>query len=107
MKLLTTLLLPLLYVATAAITAQADPFAGGNAQAGKKLFDEYTCNRCHKAIMGGDGSKIFTRINHKVTNPQQLVAQLHICGGNVGLDVTPQQEQDLGAYLNQNYYHFK
>ncbi|MBI1173828.1 MAG: cytochrome c [Sideroxydans sp.] len=94
----------LLLTATA---AHADPFAQGNAQAGKNLFDQYHCNRCHMAIEGGDGSRIFTRINHKVTNPRQLVAQLHICGGNVGLDVTPQQEQDLGAYLNQNYYHFK
>lgn len=102
MKLLTSLLL-----LCAATVAQAEPFASGNAQAGQKLFNQYNCNRCHMAMVGGDGSRIFTRIDRKVTNPQQLVAQLHVCGSNVGLDVTPQQEQDLGAYLNKNYYHFK
>ena len=57
MKLLTSLLL-----LCAATAAQADPFAGGNAQAGQKLFNEYNCNRCHMAMVGGDGSRIFTRI---------------------------------------------
>ncbi len=103
MKLLTATLL--LLCATAA--AQADPFPDGNAAAGKKLFDQYNCNRCHNAKMGGDGNRIFTRINRIVNNPQQLVARLHVCGGAAKLDMTHKHEQDLGAYLNQNFYHFK
>ena len=99
--------LPALLLLCAATAAQAAPFAQGNATAGKRLFEQSHCNRCHMAMEGGDGSAIFTRPDHKVRNPQQLVAQLHICGANVGLDVTPQQEQDLGAYLNQTYYHFR
>ena len=99
--------LPALLLLCAATAAQAAPFAQGNATAGKRLFEQSHCNRCHMAMEGGDGRAIFTRPDHKVRNPQQLVAQLHICGANVGLDVTPQQEQDLGAYLNQTYYHFR
>ena len=96
-----------LFMICAAGAASAAPFAKGNPEAGKKLFEQNNCNRCHDAKMGGDGNRIFTRINRIVHNPQQLVARLHVCGGATGLDVTPQQEQDLGAYLNKNFYHFK
>lgn len=88
-------------------TAQAEPFAGGNAGNGKKLFDQHNCNRCHKSIMGGDGSAIFTRINRKVRSPKELVTQLYICSGNAGISLSKQDEQDLGAYLSKTYYHFK
>ena len=51
----------------AASTAQADPFANGNAENGKKLFAKYDCNSCHKGKVGGDGSAIFTRPDRIVT----------------------------------------
>lgn len=91
----------------ATVCAQAVPFPKGDEQAGKKLFDQNKCNRCHIQLMGGDGSAIFTRPNHKVTNPQQLVAQMHVCSGNVGITLSEQDEQNLGAYLNNNFYKFK
>lgn len=90
-----------------AATAHAEPFANGDAEAGHKFFTQNNCNRCHDGIMGGNGNAIFTRINHKVKNPQQLVDQMHVCTGNIGVTLTPQDEQNLGAYLNQHYYHFK
>jgi mono/diheme cytochrome c family protein len=101
MKLLPVLLL------LCATTAQATPFAQGNAQAGKKLFDTNRCNQCHMSMQGGDGSSIFTRPDRKVTNPKQLVDQMYVCSGNVGITLSKQDEQDLGAYLNGTYYHFK
>ena len=103
MKLMTAILL----ILCTAPPALAVPFADGNPAAGKKLFDQYTCNRCHDAKMGGDGYKIFTRFNRIVHNPQQLVARLHVCGGAAGIDMTHQRAQDIGAYLNKNFYHFK
>ena len=85
----------------------AQPFPNGNAEAGKKLFVENKCNSCHIGKVGGDGSAIFTRPNRIVNNPEQMVARMHVCSGAVGMDLTPQKEQDLGAYLNQTYYKFK
>jgi cytochrome c peroxidase len=96
-----------LVIFLSAFAAQAEPFAAGNAGNGKKLFDQNNCNRCHKSIMGGDGSAIFTRVDHKVRSPKQLVTQLYICSGNAGISLSKQDEQDLGAYLNKTYYHFK
>jgi cytochrome c2 len=88
-------------------TAQAIPFADGNAQAGKKLFDDYKCNSCHIGKMGGDGSAIFTRPNRIVNNPSELIDRMHACSGAVGKTLSKQDDQNLGAYLNQTYYKFK
>ena len=102
MKQITALILFL-----AAGSALSAPFPNGDAQAGKKLFEQNKCNRCHVDMMGGDGSAIFTRPNHKVTNPQQMVQRMHTCTGGAGITLSAQDEQDLGAYLNQLYYKFK
>lgn len=88
-------------------TAQAVPFADGQPEAGKKLFDKYKCNSCHNGKMGGDGNAIFTRPNRKVTDPQQLAAQINVCAGNVGANFSTQEKQDLAAYLNKHFYKFK
>ena len=94
-----------LFLATG--SALATPFPDGNAQAGKKLFGQYKCNSCHKDKMGGDGSAIFTRPDHKVTSPQGIIERMTMCSGSLGKTLTPQEQQNLGAYLNQRYYKFK
>lgn len=86
-----------------ASAAQANPFPNGNAQAGHALFDRYKCNSCHSAMLGGDGSTMFTRADRKVHNADELIAQIRMCGGNVGAQLSAQDEQHLGAYLNQYY----
>ncbi len=91
----------------AAGSVLAAPFPAGDAQAGKKLFEQNKCNRCHVDMMGGDGSAIFTRPNHKVTSPEKMVQQMHTCSGGAGISLSAQDEQNLGAYLNQRYYKFK
>ncbi|HEX7454754.1 MAG TPA: cytochrome c [Gallionella sp.] len=101
MKLIVTLIL-----LGAASTALANPFPGGNAQTGKAIFDKYKCNSCHSAMLGGDGSAIFTRANRKVHDAGGLIEQIKICSGNVGASLSAQDEQHLGAYLNR-YYNLK
>jgi cytochrome c2 len=88
-------------------SAQAAPFAKGDEQAGQKFFEQNRCNRCHIGKVGGDGSAIFTRPNRIVNNPQELIARMLYCSGNLGIKLTEQDEQNLGAYLNQRYYKFK
>ncbi|KAF0204888.1 MAG: hypothetical protein FD173_1470 [Gallionellaceae bacterium] len=84
--------------------AQAAPFAAGNADTGKKLFEQNQCNSCHIKMVGGDGSEVFTRPDHKVRNAAQLIKQINFCAGNAGIHLSAQDEQNLGAYLNQRYY---
>lgn len=88
-------------------TAHAEPFAKGNTEAGKKFFTQNQCNACHDQIMNGDGNAIFTRFNRKVQSPQQLLAQLGRCTAGGHITMTDKDEQDLAAYLNRTYYHFK
>lgn len=90
-----------------AATAQAAPFANGDAASGKKLFDKFNCNSCHIDMVGGDGNAIFTRPNRKVIQPAQLSAQMKRCSSVVGANLSAQEEENLSAYLNQTYYKFK
>lgn len=101
MKLTTSLLI--LCLATA---AAANPFPGGNAEKGQKLFEQHNCNSCHNSMMGGDGNKIFTRFNRIVSTTEGLLGQIDICSGNVNAQLSAQDKQDLGAYLNR-YYNLK
>ena len=96
-----------LILSIAAGAALAAPFSGGDAQAGKKLFDDNECNSCHIDKVGGDGSAIFTRPNRIVNNPQQLTKRLRVCTDATGITLSPQDEQNLAAYLNLQYYKFK
>jgi len=93
----------LLSVAT---VVSANPFPEGNAQAGQKLFEKYDCNSCHNSMMGGDGNKIFTRVDRRRNSPEGLIEQISMCSGNVNAHFTPQETQDLAAYLNI-FYKFK
>jgi cytochrome c2 len=88
-------------------TATAAPFANGDSATGKRLFEEHKCSTCHTKMLGGDGSKIFTRAEHKVKTAQSLATQITTCSVNLGLTIFPEDEEHLGAYLNNNYYHFK
>lgn len=90
-----------------AVTAvPAAPFASGDAINGQKLFDQHKCNSCHDSIMGGDGNKIFTRFNRKVNTAGSLVERIDMCSGNISTQLSAQDKQDLGAYLNR-YYNLK
>lgn len=95
----------LLFMLTSSV--QAAPFATGNADTGKKLFEQNQCNSCHIKMVGGDGSEVFTRPDHKVRSASQLIKQINFCAGNAGVKLSSQDEQNLGAYLNQRYYQLK
>jgi len=98
MKLITALIL-----LCAATAASANPFPSGNALAGQKLFEKHNCNHCHNEIMRGDGNKIFTRVTRIVNSPSGMIEQIGRCSGNVNAHLTPQETQDIAAYLNRYY----
>lgn len=101
MKLITAFIL-----LCAATTASANPFPDGKEVDGQKLFIKYDCNQCHNKIMHGDGNAIFTRLSRKISSPSGLIDQIGACSNNVNAHFTPQEKQDLAAYLNR-YYKFK
>lgn len=86
--------------------ACAAPFAKGDPMKGKALHDK-ACVSCHVSMYGGDGSKMYTRADHKVKTPQQLAARISGCNANTGAGWFPEDEENVAAYLNQHYYKFK
>ncbi|HUW28769.1 MAG TPA: cytochrome c [Sulfuriferula sp.] len=90
----------------AAAPLYAAPFDKGDPKIGKMLVDK-SCVSCHASMVGGDGSKIYTRADRKVKNAQQLAARVAACNANTGANWLPQDEMHVEAYLNQQYYKFK
>lgn len=95
----TLLALPLL--------AQAQPFPKGNPVIGKKLAMAADCAKCHSQRVGGDGSRMYTRPERKVKNPSQLLAQVRACNTMLNTGWFPEDEENVAAYLNRDYYKFK
>lgn len=88
------------------LTATANPFAKGDAKAGEKLHKEL-CQSCHAGRFGGDGSKIYTRADRRVQNAEGLKQQIAACNSMLGTQLFPEDEANLGAFLNSRYYKFK
>ena len=86
--------------------AHAAPFAKGDPKAGRALHDK-SCTGCHISMVAGDGSKLYTRADRKVRTAQQLTARISACNVNTSAGWFPAEEEHVGAYLNQAYYHFK
>ena len=102
MKQTLTLLLALLL----APNIQAAPFATGHADVGKTLHNR-DCVACHQARFGGDGSKIYTRADRRIKSASGLAQQITVCNANLGNKLFPEDEADIGAYLNKTWYKFK
>jgi len=88
------------------LTAAAAPFAKGDAKAGEKIHKQQ-CAGCHIGRFGGDGSKIYTRADRRVKSAASLAQQITTCNANLGNNLFPEDEANLGAYLNKTYYKFK
>jgi cytochrome c2 len=100
-------LFAILIMLIVAASAQATPFAKGDAEAGKKIFEQHKCNSCHASKLGGDGNAMFTRAERKVKTAASLATQITRCSVNLGLSLFPEDEENIGAYLNKNFYKFK
>jgi len=73
---------------------------------GKQLLEE-NCIKCHASMVGGDGSKIYTRPDRKVDSLSALNKQVHRCRDSLGVQWPEDQIADVVAYLNKTYYKFK
>jgi len=83
----------------------ADALLPGDPARGDQLYAA-KCAGCHASMFGGDGSKIFTRPDHKVRTVEGLMGQVDACEKNLGLSLSRDDINDLVSYLNQHYYHF-
>jgi cytochrome c553 len=90
---------------TAAAQAPA-PFAHADANAGKALHDK-DCIGCHAQRFNGDDTRIYTRPDRRVRTPQALRAQVATCNTQLNKQYFPEDEDNVAAYLNREFYRFK
>ena len=73
-----------------------------------KTLHQAKCYQCHAEKSGlGNGDIIYTRADRKVKDPARLKFMVSMCNTELRLDLFPEDETDLVAYLNQQFYKFK
>ena len=91
--------------AVPAAAQSADPLAGADPAAGKPLVQK-DCVGCHEKRFG-DTATIYTRADRRVTTRAQLLAQVQYCNTQLQSNYFPEDEANVAAYLNEQYYKFK
>lgn len=82
-------------------------FASADLANGKSI-DEKKCYICHAKKLGfGNGDMIYTRSDSKVTSLAKLKSIVAICNAELRLDLFPEDEADVTAFLDKRFYKFK
>jgi hypothetical protein len=105
MKVLHALLLaPLLSWPLAAFAQTADAFPGANADNGRELHAEKRCGACHSEKTGREEAFIYQRDDRRVKTVADLKTTVARCNSELRLELFPEEEIDIAAWLNQQYY---
>lgn len=73
-----------------------------------KTIDQQKCYACHAKKSGfGNGDMIYTRSDSKVKSLANLKRMVSLCNTELRLDLFPEDEADVTAFLNQQFYKFK
>ncbi len=73
-----------------------------------KAIDQQKCYACHAKKSGfGNGDMIYTRSDSKVKSLANLKRMVSMCNSELRLDLFPEDEADVTAFLNQQFYKFK
>jgi cytochrome c2 len=81
--------------------------AAPNVQNGKAI-DQAKCYACHAKKTGfSNGDMIYTRSDRKVKDYARLKTMVAMCNTELRLDMFPEDEADVVAYLNKQFYKFK
>jgi len=73
-----------------------------------KAIDQQKCYACHAKKSGfGNGDMIYTRSDSKVKSLANLKKMVSLCNTELRLDLFPEDEVDVAAFLNQQFYKFK
>ena len=73
-----------------------------------KVIDQQKCYACHAKKTGfGNGDMIYTRSDGKVKSLASLRKMVSLCNTELRLDLFPEDEADVTAFLNQQFYKFK
>jgi hypothetical protein len=82
------------------------PLLAANADEGAKLVEEKRCEACHAAKTLGDAKAIYLRRDRRVTSMEKLKAQVAACNSELNLQLFPDDEEHIVAFLDRTYYRF-
>ncbi len=86
----------------------AAPASAAPDLANGKAIDQQKCYACHAKKSGfGNGDMIYTRSDSKVKSLANLKKMVALCNTELRLDLFPEDEADVTAFLNQQFYKFK
>ncbi|WP_251375077.1 hypothetical protein [Polynucleobacter sp. MWH-UH35A] len=95
-------------LATAFGTLMNLPVLASPDLANGKTIDQQKCYSCHAKKSGfGNGDMIYTRSDSKVKSLANLKKMVALCNTELRLDLFPEDEADVTAFLNQQFYKFK
>ncbi len=81
-------------------------FKDASPSQGHKLMSERQCDACHAQKWGNDGKDIYRPGTH-IHNANELRKRVNQCNTGLNLNLFPEEETDIAAWLNESYYHFK
>lgn len=93
-------------MATLALFVLAGPALAADPAEGKKLVEEKRCENCHHKQTLGDAKAVYLRKDRRVTSMEKLKSQVAVCNSQLNLQLFPEDEEHIVAYLNNTYYHF-
>ena len=82
------------------------PLAASDAEEGRKLVEDKRCEACHANKTMGDAKAIYLRKDRKVTSQAKLRAQVAACNSELNLQLFPDDEEHIVAFLDRTYYRF-
>jgi len=91
------ILFTLVFSALLASGVHAAPLEKGDPAKGKALHNK-SCTSCHISMLGGNGSEMYTRADHKTKTAQQLAARI----SGVGF-VTVSERRSMGRMGRFNH----
>lgn len=84
--------------------AQANPFPDADLTNGRDLHYSKRCAACHTEITTRDEAFIYQRDDRKVRTLYDLRRYVSLCNMELKLELFPEDERDIAAYLNQQFY---
>lgn len=99
-----TLLIP--FALLPALALAEPPWGKADPKAGRELHTKANCASCHIRMYGGDGSKMYTRDGRMLSTQLELLQRVAACSAQNKAGWFPEEEAEVAAWLNQQYYHF-
>ena len=90
-----------------ALPTAANPCPDADLANGRKIHYEAKCASCHTEKTGRDEGFIYLRDDRKVKSVFDLKRYVSLCNSELRLELFPEDERDVAAFVNQQWYKFK